>query len=82
MSDKPFAGVLGILEGMCEDGTIDRFNDLAEQRTKPMMLTVYLDGTFKVQSEGDAHYAAQSEPDWVANIDIAAVKAAIKEAKA
>lgn len=81
VTKRPFGGCISVLEGLIDTGALDRFNDLADQRTeRKQVLTVYLNGTFKIQSEADAHYAAQSEPDWVINIDISVLKDAMKKA--
>lgn len=81
MTDKPFAGCIDMLEGMIADGSLDRFNDLADARQKnpaDLRLTVFLDGTFVVHRTLDAEYAATCEPDYVASLDLTAVLDAIK----
>lgn len=83
MTDKPFAGCIAMLEGMIEDGSLDRFNDLADQRktnAKDLVLTVYQDGNFNVQRGVDAVFEAGAVPDYVTSIPVATVLAAIAEA--
>ncbi len=87
----PFAGCIGVLEGMIDDGSLDRFNDAAEARMETIatiaarnagvpVMVIFADGGFAIYGEADALIMAACEPDYLTHIPVSAVKAAITKA--
>lgn len=88
---SPFGGCISILEGMIDDGTLERFNDQVEARFETAatisarnagvpVVVIFADGGFAIYGEADALIMAQCEPDYLTHIPVTALKAAINKA--
>lgn len=58
----------------------ERGRDMADEKKEA--ITVWKDGSWRAHSKGDAYYAAQGDPEWLVNIDLADVESFDEREKA